>query len=43
MHNDEQCFVGWGIHSEWNKDKKCGPQKKESLRVNVGRWVVEGP
>ena len=30
-HNDEQCFVGWGIHSNWNKDKKCGPQKKENI------------
>ena len=30
LHNDEQCFVRWGIHSEWNKDKKCGPQKRRT-------------
>ncbi len=30
-HNDQQCFVGYGIHHNWNYDKKCGPQKKENI------------
>ena len=46
MHNDEQCFVGWGIHSEWNKDKKCGPQKKEDVTVHPSNspsgYEIEG-
>ena len=33
-HNDQQCFVGWGIHANWNKDKKCGPLKKENITVH---------